>query len=809
MALNAYIYGYGGHSLVTPHAALKRLWWTEERINHKVDRAFVLSKLRGQEREFLDQTVGFGEASGAKSDAESVDALGGLTSDTYLDWIMTRARRLFLILAEIGVPDQIFGCIDDLWDDEDLPLTMESVKKLELTIEDDPVLERKFYDTQFVYMLRELKKGNHIDYDAREHIPIEHVDQLPPAVSVQEYGGRVHFPARPEQVFMRRKLILREKGSEESEAELFKEDVLHAQNLAHPNIAPVFASYTSGDAGFILSNFVVEHTLATFFDHRTPPSFMRVPAAKRPVLLQQWMLSLADALAYLHENDEAHTAICPSNIWIDRDNHIVFADLGRLTTFRKAKKLNKTELYDYAAPESISRETSVGIFGPSMLGPEVFRQPSMSRKTASSVSKSMPVSSANKIDTSQETSQSKSNEEVTSSAHRTGRFDFKQQLPSTVVVPAIFAAEQPTESSDIVPEQGRSQTRPPSAEDAGPSSPSSTFFDPIQADIFSLACVYLNILTFILEGKLTEFVRFRSYALNAFKQRRYRTDQSFHSDAEILNNWLIHLGTACDEKIAAEEAAGAKGSVAAWKSVPALLSLVSRMLSHDAASRPLADEVQRSVEAILKNDESPISGSIAETVRLQSHACSVSSQTALDRVPSLKRTSGSSGDRASSAQTPIDDLCSNEDPDVPTIERLFNSSAIDDDDDVPSPEFVSPSISKLRDFRRFSVVSVLAGKNSSLSAPNAHTRMTSINLNPLGFRSTVELPRPGTSNNRDAGLSGLTTVTTISKVNPPSKLMRMQVMDDLTPLRPSKTRPGSGSLRSLKSIFSRSSKSTA
>jgi serine/threonine protein kinase len=839
MALNAYIYGYGGHSLVTPHAALKRLWWTEERINHKVDRAFVLSKLRGQERGFLDQTVGFGEASGAKSDAESVDVLGGLTSDTYLDWILTRARRLFLILAEIGVPDQIFGCIDDLWDDDDLPLTMESIRKLELTIEDDAVLEQKFYDTQFIYMLRELKKGNHIDYDAREHIPIEHVDQLPPAVSVQEYGGRVHFPARPEQVFMRRKLILKEKGSEESEAELFKGDVLHAQNLAHPNIAPVFASYTSGDAGFILSNFVVEHTLATYFDHRTPPSFMRVPAAKRPVLLQQWMLSLADALAYLHENGEAHTAICPSNIWIDRDNHIVFADLGKLTTFRKAKKLNKTELYDYAAPESISREGSTSIFGPSLLGPDttsIFRKPSMGRKPASSVSRSMSKSNANKDDVAQAMSSSKPVEEATSSVHRTGRFDFKQQLPSTVIVPAIFDTQQSTESPEIVSERtcsqtqapitsahqppgsaeqasphGRSSARPPSAEDARPSSSSSMFFDPIQADIFSLACIYLNILTFVLEGKLTDFVRFRSYALNAFKQRRYRADQSFHSDAEILNGWLTHLGTACDEKLAAEEAAGVKGSVAAWKSVPALLSLIGRMLSHNGASRPLADEVQRTIEAILKNDDSPISSSVAETARLQSHVSTASSQTASDRVPSLKRTSGSSDDRASSAQTPIDDLCSSEDPNIPTIERLFNSSAIDDEDDMPSPEFVSPSFSKLRDFRRFSVVSVLAGKNSSLSAPNAQGRMASINLNPLGFRSTVDLQRPGTSNNAHAGTSALTATTALagSKANPPSKLMRMQVMDDMTPLRATKTRPGSGSLRSLKSIFSRSSKSTA
>lgn len=68
-ALNAYIYGYGGHSLVTPHQQLKQRWWTDERIDAKVTRSFVISKLRGEERDFLDRPLAFGE---------------GLTDDTYM-----------------------------------------------------------------------------------------------------------------------------------------------------------------------------------------------------------------------------------------------------------------------------------------------------------------------------------------------------------------------------------------------------------------------------------------------------------------------------------------------------------------------------------------------------------------------------------------------------------------------------------------------------------------------------------------------------------------------------------------------------
>ena len=32
IALNALIYGYAGHSLVTPQHALQQVWWTDERI---------------------------------------------------------------------------------------------------------------------------------------------------------------------------------------------------------------------------------------------------------------------------------------------------------------------------------------------------------------------------------------------------------------------------------------------------------------------------------------------------------------------------------------------------------------------------------------------------------------------------------------------------------------------------------------------------------------------------------------------------------------------------------------------------------
>ena len=231
IALNAYIFGYGGHSLVTPHAALKQLWWTDERIEAKVTRSFILSKLRGEERGFLNRPLTFGE---------------DLTDDTYMDWILEKAKRLFLILTEIGVPDQIFGCIDDSWDDDDLPVSLEDVSSLELAYENDDALNKKFYDTQFLYLLRELTQGSHIDYGPKEHIPMEHVNSLPPAVSLQMWD-RIHFPGRPDDVYMRRKYSLEDKEDGKDLRKAFMKDVRKAQSFAHEHIASVWASLYGGE----------------------------------------------------------------------------------------------------------------------------------------------------------------------------------------------------------------------------------------------------------------------------------------------------------------------------------------------------------------------------------------------------------------------------------------------------------------------------------------------------------------------------------------------------------------------------------
>ncbi|KAK4504109.1 hypothetical protein PRZ48_005024 [Zasmidium cellare] len=597
IALNAYIYGYGGHSLVTPHAALKQLWWTNERIDAKVSRSFVISKLRGEEREFLDRPLAFGE---------------GLTDDTYMEWILERAKRLFLILAEIGVPDQIFGCIDDSWDDDDLPIPLENVSSLELSYENDEGLNKKFYDMQFVYLLRELKEGSHVDYGPKEHIPMEHVNTVPPAVCLQPYD-RVHFPGRSEEVFMRRKFSLTDRETGQSFDAEFARDVRRAKSMAHEHVATTWASYTTENAGFVLSDFVAEHTLATFIEHRTPMQFMRVAAPERPILVMEWMHCLSDALASLHHRGVAHTQIRPSNIWITKENRIAFADIGSLATFQRGKKFPKTEAYDYAAPEQQITKTPITLKS---------SPPPVSSMSAFSKLRKMSAQSVS--DTSSSTSGSSGGSSTRSNSFcvsaspitppSSGRSNSLTTI-QTAICPSINAGPKSPRASSIRNfSRHLGVTCPSPTIPTGPFSPTSftsgsmllprpTTIDPdtlrdlpgaepSMSDIYSLACVFLDILTFLLKGKINDFVKFRSTKITtpgkSSNGKRYRTDTSFHSEPDKIAAWIGIL----------EEDSYRHGAQV-FRGVPELLRLVRLMMAQNATLRPTALEVRDRIQEIL------------------------------------------------------------------------------------------------------------------------------------------------------------------------------------------------------------------
>jgi len=578
IALNAYIFGYGGHSLVTPHTALKQAWWTEERIQAKVNQAFIVSRLTKKEIGYLYRPLAFGE---------------GLTNDTYLDWILQRARRLFLILAEVGVPDQIFGCIDDSWCDDDLPVSSENIPRLELADQNDEALNKKFYDAQFFYLLRELDQGFHIDYGPNEHIPMEHVNTLPPAVTLQAWD-RIHFPGRPSEIYMRRKYSVTGEESGRNHRRSFLADVQKAKQMKHEHIVSIWASYAAGNFAFVLSDFVGEHTLGSFIDHRMPTQYKRLEPCKRPTLLCEWMHCLADALAFIHHNGMAHIAIRPSNILIDEKNRIAFADIGSLRTFQRGKKHDKTEIYNYAAPEShLSSEATLSLSSPRSITSALIRlrRPSAADGSSSSSSAgSMSTRSSIFSDIPAFPKVPTANEQSDIMGKR------GNSLSAMDTIPNIPTLNERPDSISTISGLGSPLQRLPSSSlnfsrhlDVRHTSPTAVANSQI-ADIFSLGCVFLDIISFMVKGRNVDFVKFRTTKVTS-DAKRTRQDTSFHTAPERIDAWMALLGNHSKSRAAQP-----------YNGVSELLQLVREMMTHSPLMRPSAvvvrDRLRRTLTGI-------------------------------------------------------------------------------------------------------------------------------------------------------------------------------------------------------------------
>ena len=524
VALNALIYGYAGHSLVTPQHALQQIWWTEERINEKVTKEFVTSRLQPHERERLTQPVGFGD----------------LSDDTYIEWIMERARRLFLVLVEIGEADRIFAVVDKSWDDDDLPLELDDIEQLSLSNRRDNHANARFYHTQFTFLLRELRDGVHIDFAANEEVPIENVMSLPVAVNLQAWS-RIHLPKKPKEIYMRRRFQLGNSERPDAFEQDFIMDVESARMVEHEHFAPVWASYTAKGSGYIVSNFVGHHTLRTFIDHRNPTQYQKLPKPERRYLVLNWLHCLADAIATLHQNGFCHSAIRPSNILVDEQNAIAFSDIGSLETFQKDKKPDAMDAYIYSAPEAnvSSEPQDMHAPPPGTIIP--------TNRHASMVSKSSSGSSNSSNSQRQKLTKSPT-------AEFAGfNFGFKKSKPAPKQRSRVHESEK--------------------------------------ADVFSLGCVFLEIITFMLKKKPHDFVKHRTS-----KQRtntggkNSRTDSSYHVNLDKIETWMAIL-----------EKASCEHDDDVFRAVPHILNIIRSMLSKGPMARPAARDVRDSIFQVLYN----------------------------------------------------------------------------------------------------------------------------------------------------------------------------------------------------------------
>lgn len=482
-------------------------WWDDGKIDATVTRQFVSQHLLPEETERLDQSLAFGD---------------GLTDGTYWEWIDTKAKRIFLILVDLGVPDQIFGIIDDSWDDHDLPIPQEHIDRLALTAARDDRIDRKFFQRQFHYLMKPLQRGHHYKFNENDVIPLDVVDRRAGLASYHTVD-RVTLPNCPGQTFSRRRIPIGDSLGSLTEEEL-QEAVNSIKGIQNQHLVSYFASYTHRGAGYILWSSATDSTLKAFLSN-TPSSFKNMPKKDRRHCIMNWILCLVDALAYVHSRRMSHGNIKPSTILLTNQLNIFYSDFTRLNAETLAGLADRNtfdrESYDYAAPEQWFRPHT----GPTSPG---------ARKATLSMSTS----------------------------------------PETHTNFSIPRSDNPSSPNAML------NTPNP-------------HLCPQAADVFSLGCVLLEMLGFILKKSTKAFATHRASKNKTAGRGGAVPDASFHKNLGQVESWMSTIAKEASKKTSDKDGAGV------FRGVVPVLHVVARMLSANPNDRPSADEIQQRVYQIL------------------------------------------------------------------------------------------------------------------------------------------------------------------------------------------------------------------
>lgn len=477
-------------------------WWDDARIDAVVTRQYVCNHLRPEQLERLDQSMAFGD---------------GLTDGTYWEWIETKAKRIFLILVDIGVPERIFAVIDESWEDHDLPVPQGQVDRMALTPTGrEEKVHKKFFQRQYHYIMKPLRKGEHITYSEHDVLPLDVVDRRPGLVSNHSVD-KVALPNCPGQVFCRRRISLGESPGSLLPEE-FQDAINSIKGIQNQHLVSYHASYTYQGSGYVLFTPAMDSTLKSFLS-TTPSSFKNLPKPDRRQCVINWMLCLSDALAYIHSRRFSHGNIKPSSILVTSQLHVFYSDFTRLNAGALTGVPDKgsfdRESYDYAAPEQWFRPHT----GPSS---PMARRPTLSMSTS----------------------------------------------PETHTNFSIPRSDNPSSPNAML------------------NSPN-PHLNPQAADIFSLGCVLLEMLGFILKKSTKSFATHRAARNKTAGRGGAVPDSSFHKNLGQLESWMTTLAKEASKKASSSDG----GSI--LKGIVPMLHVIARMLSANPNDRPTADEVQQ------------------------------------------------------------------------------------------------------------------------------------------------------------------------------------------------------------------------
>ncbi|MCJ1391324.1 hypothetical protein MMC18_004187 [Xylographa bjoerkii] len=571
-------------------------WWTNEKVDTVVESKYILEKLGSKHHAKLNLPLAFGQ---------------GLTNDTYLDWIISHCKRLFLILDDIGCLENIFKIIDKSLDDSDLPIAEGEICELDLTSGKSTAMDKKFFRRQFYFTIHELRAGEHVDYGPDDIIPVKPTKKSRGFLSSDD----VDKVCIEDKIYTRRRMDL--SGEFGVDKVHFVMHFKTLQRLQHPHLLPVWSTYTQGDFAYVLLGPTSDTTLKSFLED--PPKYFKglSKPEKREILIR-WVHCLADAVAYLHESGYAHQSIRPSNILIDDQNKIFLGEYAAIDALEEVEPVYKKEAYDYEPPERWQRKPIVQEVAPlrttlhgggrtnRRLKESTYKIPSLVQTRQRTDSNSNRLLRLATDTTASPTWQDHSPSIFTNEFYDPTAPVTPSITPTSPIASASFSSTNSpiqTTRSHSISHTAASRTSANTVITAIRTTVLNTFShdtipDPYPSDIFSLAAIHLHLFTsvFYLASSSISKSRWSPDSLRDHLGKLNVTagrggappDRSFHVNLGQVSTWLDKL----------EKEANGR-SEATFFALSALIGLVRRGLAKSWQERHKARDAEREVRSIL------------------------------------------------------------------------------------------------------------------------------------------------------------------------------------------------------------------
>lgn len=540
----------------------------------------------------------------------------GLTSETYLDWILVKAGRLFLVLLDIGIPGRIFHLVDSSFDDNDLPIAAHSIDRLQLSQEPNAELDSKFFLAQWRFVVRGINEGDHIKYTENEGVPVEVLQTG--TTLVREGIERVVLAGAVCKVYLRTQVTVGGAPHFFEEDEVI-EEIRSMKRLSHDHVYSIYASYFADNTVCILFSGAYERNLMSFLTD-TPQSFKKLPKERRRELLVNWPHCLAHGLSWLHAHGQVHGLIRPSNILIDANFRIFIGQYEALDTLLPPVKVDDVEAYQYGPPERWVRSITVQNSGPAgstlpsggRTGRRAGERPAklnLARLKGLRISEPEPLSPPPDSVASHGTvirvgNQDSSRYSMGFSSSSGSSNGSTRKRGISVKKPMIYTPSITSSNSSGSSEEHGSiiynSVGIPTAHTSGGALVQvwqSRQTDPEASDIFSLGAIFLDIFTYLCKRKISSFSSHRGAKNRTAGRGGGVADCSFHLDRNIgqVSSWIALLDS--DAK---------KRKDPVFQAIRPMLAMSRDMVNRDPGTRPSAFQVEQLFACAIKKTEGKV-----------------------------------------------------------------------------------------------------------------------------------------------------------------------------------------------------------